>query len=217
VILATVHRQLSAAERVQAEQVSAGSSAAVASASVPARVVPVPASLGVSPGSPTAGILVAAVDDSPMANIVTEAAARLAAHANRTVHVVHAREAAVGGDVGIDGEDLDAATTLVTTHLDQIAAHRVPAEGQILLHAGDHGAAGRVVAEYANDVGATTIVIGAPTHGGLSVLMDASSSKELMRVAKSNVLILNPAAPQPASASPVPARPQAAHKAAVAS
>jgi MFS transporter, ACDE family, multidrug resistance protein len=216
VILATVHRQLSAAERVQAEHVSAGSSAGVASASVPARVVPVPASLGVSPGSPTAGILVAAVDDSPMANIVTEAAARLAAHASRTVHVVHAREAAVGGDVGIDGENLDAATTLVTTHLDQIAAHRVPAEGQILLHAGDHGAAGRIVAEYANDVGATTIVIGAPTHGGLSVLMDASSSKELMRVAKSNVLILNPAAPQPASASPEPARPQAAHKAAVA-
>jgi MFS transporter, ACDE family, multidrug resistance protein len=216
-ILATVHRQLSVAERVQAEQVSAGSPAAAGPASVPARVVPVPAGSPAPPGSQTAGILVAAVDDSPMASIVTEAAARLAAHGGRTVHVVHAREAAVGGDVAVDGEDLKAAAALVTRYLDQIAAHRVPAEGQILVHAADHGAAGRMVAEYANDVGATTIVIGAPTRGGLSVLMDGSSSRELMRVANSNVLIINPAAPQPASASPAPSRPKAAGQAPVAS
>jgi MFS transporter, ACDE family, multidrug resistance protein len=197
-ILATVHRQLSVAEQVQAEHVSASPAAGVR-ASVPARVVPVPARSQVPPGSQTAGILVAAVDDSPMASIVTDAAARLAAYGSRTVHVVHAREAAVGGDVGVDGEDLDAATTLVARHLDKVAARRVPAEGQILLHAAGHGAAGRMVAEYANDVGATTIVIGAPTHGGLSVLMDASSSRELMRVANSNLLIINPAAARAAS------------------
>ncbi len=68
-----------------------------------------------------------------------------------------------------------------------------------------------MVAEYANDVGATTIVIGAPTHGGLSVLMDASSSKELMRMANGNVLIINPAAPQPAAPSEAVARPAAAN------
>jgi MFS transporter, ACDE family, multidrug resistance protein len=215
-ILATVHPQLSAAERVQADQVGAASRPAGAPASVPERVVPVPPSLPVPPGRPTTGILVAAVDDSPMASIVTEAAARLAAHGSRTVHVVHAREAAIGGDVGVDGEDLGAATTLVTRYLSQIAAHHVPAEGQVLLHAADHGAAGRIVANYANDVGATTIVIGAPTHGGLSVLMDASSSRELMRVANSNILIINPAAPQPAASSPAPARQPAAGQAAAA-
>jgi MFS transporter, ACDE family, multidrug resistance protein len=205
VILATVHRQLSAAERAQADQVGPAPRAAGAPAMVPARVVPVPAGCPVPRGRQSAGILVAAVDDSPMASIVAEAAARLAAHGSRTVHVVHAREAAVAGDVGVDGEDLGAATALVTRYLDQIAAHHVPAEGQILLHAADHGAAGRMVADYANDVGATTIVMGAPTHGGLSVLMDASSSRELMRVANSNVLIINPAAPQPAAPSPGPA------------
>jgi nucleotide-binding universal stress UspA family protein len=52
-----------------------------------------------------------------------------------------------------------------------------------------------MVAEYANEVGAATIVIGAPTHGGLLAAMDASSSRELLRVAHSNVLIINPAAP----------------------
>jgi MFS transporter, ACDE family, multidrug resistance protein len=216
-ILATVHRQLSVAEKVQAEHVTPASRATGAPAAAPSRVVPVRAGASLSPDSQTAGILVAAVDDSPVASMVTEAAARLAAHASRTVHVVHAREAAVGGDVGVDGEDLDAATTLVTRHLEQLAAHHVPAEGQILLHAADHGAAGRLVAEYANDVRATTIVIGAPTHGGLPVLMDASSSRELMRVANSNVLIINPAAPQAPGSSPMPARSRATGQAAVAS
>ncbi|HSZ45309.1 MAG TPA: universal stress protein, partial [Streptosporangiaceae bacterium] len=105
-------------------------------------------------------------------------------------------EAAVGGDVAADGEALDSARSLVGRYVDQVTAHRVPAVGQILLHAADHGAAGRMVAEYANGVGATTIVIGAPTHGGLPVLMDESTSRELMRTATSNVLIINPAAPQ---------------------
>jgi MFS transporter, ACDE family, multidrug resistance protein len=38
-------------------------------------------------------------------------------------------------------------------------------------------------------------VLGAPSHGGLRALMDASASQELMRHTSSNVLIVNPAAP----------------------
>ena len=75
------------------------------------------------------------------------------------------------------------------------AAHQVAAEGQILLHAADHGAAGRIVAEYANAVRAAVIVIGAPSHGGLSAGLDESMSHELLRTAQSNVLVVNPAAP----------------------
>ncbi|HEY4464347.1 MAG TPA: universal stress protein, partial [Streptosporangiaceae bacterium] len=69
------------------------------------------------------------------------------------------------------------------------------AEGQVLLHAADHGTAGRMVAEYARSIGAATIVIGAPTHGGLPALMDASVSRELWRHARSNIVIINPDAP----------------------
>ena len=87
------------------------------------------------------------------------------------------------------------ARALVRNHLDRLAAHHVPAEGQILLHAADHGAAGQMVAEYGNAVGASTIVIGAPTHGGLPALMDGSASHELARHARSNVLVVNPDAP----------------------
>jgi MFS transporter, ACDE family, multidrug resistance protein len=206
IILSTAHRMLADAERVQAEQVPAAEShdAAVPAGAPGGRILPVPpgavAAVGAAaPGSEASGVIVAAVNDSPIAGMVTEAAARLAAQDGQTVHVVHAAEEVVAGDVGVEGEDLKAATELVRRYLDQLAAHRVVAQGQLLLHATDHGAAGRMVAEYANDVGAATIVIGAPSHGGLLAAMDESSSRELLRFAHSNVLIINPAAPLPAA------------------
>jgi MFS transporter, ACDE family, multidrug resistance protein len=207
VILSTAHRLLADAEKTQAQEVQAGPAT---TASGPAeRMVPVPGPASVGAGR-DAGVILAAVDDTPIASMVTEAAARMAAADGDAVHVVHAREAAVGSDVAVDGEDLGTARELVQKHLDQLAAHRVPAEGQILLHAADHGAAGRMLAEYASAVGAATIVIGAPTHGGLPVLMDASSSRELLRTTQSNVLIINPAAPLPAGAPERAAREAAA-------
>ena len=119
----------------------------------------------------------------------------LAADRGGVVHVVHTKEEATAGDVAIDGESLDAARAMVRNHLDRLAAHHVPAEGQILLHAADHGAAGRMVAEYANTVGASTIVVGAPTHGGLPALMDGSATRGLWRLARSDIMIVSPDAP----------------------
>ena len=52
-----------------------------------------------------------------------------------------------------------------------------------------------MVAEYANTIGAHTIVVGAPSHGGLPGLMDGGASRELWRHTRSNVLIVNPDAP----------------------
>jgi MFS family permease len=192
-ILSTVHRMLADAERAQAEEVSTATASPVRSGAAE-RIVPVAA--GAS-GRTATGIVVAAVDDSPIADLVTEAAARLASRDGRAVHVVHAREAAVGGDVAVEGEELQVARTLVLRHLDQLAAHDVAAEGQVLLHAADHGATGRMVAGYANRVGAITVVVGAPTHGGLPAAMDASTTRELLRSARSHVVLINPEAPFP--------------------
>jgi nucleotide-binding universal stress UspA family protein len=191
VILTTAHGMLSEAERVQAEQVTGSAPAAPA---VPAAAL-IPVEGSVASGSPSENVILAAVDGSPIAALVTEAAAILAADHGGVVHVVHTQEEATAGDVAIDGESLDAARAVVRNHLDRLAAHHVPAEGQILLHAADHGAAGRMVAEYANTIGARTIVIGAPSHGGLSAMMDGSASRELWRHARSNVLVVNPDAP----------------------
>ena len=181
VILTTVHHLLAEAERVQAEQLEQPGE----------RIIPVPG----RGADEAAGVVVAAVDGTPIAALVAEAAARIAAESGQAVHVVHAREAAIGGDVAVDGEDLNDARALVRRYLDQLAAHRVPADGQILLHATDHGAAGRMIAEYGNGVAASTVVIGAPTHGGLSAVVDGSSIRELLRLTRSDVFIVNPAAP----------------------
>jgi MFS transporter, ACDE family, multidrug resistance protein len=199
VVLSTGHRLLAEAERVQAEQVVAHattSTAAPAAPSGPATaMIPVEGTVPRPEGRPSQSVILAAVDQSPVAGLVTEAAARLALAAGQIVHVVHAQEGVTAGDFGVEAEQLDAARDLVSNHLDRLAAHHVPAEGQVLLHATDHGGAGRLIAEYATSIGATTIVLGAPTHGGLRALMDASASQELWRHARSNILIINPDAP----------------------
>ena len=195
-ILTTAHRLLAQAERVQVEQVAG--SPAVADAGPASALIPVEANTVKANGEaakPGASVILAAVDASPVAALVTEAAGVLAADHGGVVHVVHTQEEATAGDVAIDGESLDAARAIVRNHLDRLAAHHVPAEGQILLHAADHGAAGRMVAEYASTIGASTIVVGAPTHGGLPALMDGSATRELWRHARSNVLVVNPDAP----------------------
>jgi MFS transporter, ACDE family, multidrug resistance protein len=210
-ILATARGLLGEAERVQAQQVTAAVAerrTAPAEGPPAGALIPVPGSITTHRGPPAAGVIVAAIDDSPVAGLVTDAAARLAAVHHRVVHLVHAQEGATAGDAGIDAESLDAARAVVGRHLERLAARDVPAEGQVLLHAADHGTAGRLVAEYANDIGAVAIVIGAPAHGGLPALMDASASRELWRHTRSNVVIVNPAAPVP----PVTARlPEPAH------
>jgi MFS transporter, ACDE family, multidrug resistance protein len=194
-VLATAHRLLGDAERVQAQRVTADPAGT--------RAVPEPSLVPVAGTSEAglpddAGVIVAAIDSSPVGVLVTEAAGWLAAMNGRAVHLVHAQEGVTAGETGVEGEDLDAAKATVAKRLRELAAHRVPAVGQVLLHAADHGAAGRLVAEYANDVRATTIVLGAPSHGGLPALMDASASRELWRHVRSNVVIINPdAAPDP--------------------
>ena len=214
VILFTARRLLSDSERVQAEQVAAhatASTAAPAPASGPATaMIPVEGTAPQPQPRPSQGVILAAVNQSSVAALVTEAAARLALANGQIVHVVHAQEGVTAGDVGVEAEELDAARDLVSAHLDRLAAHHVPAEGQVLLHAADHGGAGRLVAEYASSIRAATIVVGAPTHGGLPALMDASASQELWRHAGSNILIVNPAAP-PAAVSAVSPEPESIH------
>ena len=192
-ILTTARGLLTQAERVQAEQVTGSSAAEPASPGPVGALIPVDANAETA--EPGARVILAAVDASQVAALVTEAAGELAADHGGVVHVVHTQEETTAGDVAIDGESLDAARAVVRNQLDRLAARHVPAEGHLLLHAADHGAAGRMVAEYANTVRASTIVVGASTHGGLPALMDDSATRGLSRLARSNVLVVNPDAP----------------------
>ena len=172
-ILSTGHKLLAEAERVQAADVKAAA----------------------APAGKAAAVMLVAIDGSSNADLVTDAAARLAADDDQVIHLVHVQESPVVGDGGIEGEALEAARAVVRDHLDRLAASGVPAEGHVLLHATDHGTAGRLIAEYANEAGATTILIGAPTNHGLSALMDESASAELRRHAKAKVLVIDPDTP----------------------
>jgi len=192
VILSTGHKLLAEAERVQAQDVKAAAAAPAAPTADSAKpeLVAVGGN-GAARGGTAGEVMLVAIDGSPNADLVTDAAARLAADGNRVVHLVHAQESPVAGDGGIDGEALDAARAVVRDHLDRLAASGIPAEGHVLLHATDHGTAGRLIAEYANDAGATTILVGAPAHHGLSALMDESASAELRRHATGKVLVID--------------------------
>ncbi|MEU1616688.1 MFS transporter [Streptomyces sp. NPDC005722] len=190
VILSTAHGLLNEAEKVQAEQVDATAEPAPGAGAVPS-LVPVEHDAVVS-GDTGRGAIVAAVDGSANAERVTEAAGRLATINGRTVHVVHAEESAVAGDAAAVAEDLEAARTAVRKHLDRLAALGIPAVGHVLRNATGHGEVGRLVAEHAERTGARAIVVGAPTHGGLSALLDASAGQALMRHATCDVVLINP-------------------------
>jgi MFS transporter, ACDE family, multidrug resistance protein len=193
VVLATGHRLLADAERAQAEDVQAAAAAAPATPSSPERSLLTVGPNAVSLDDAPSTVILAAIDGSPAAGLVTDEARRIAASAGGVVHVVHVQEG-VTGDGAADGEALDAAKAVVREHLDRLAASGIPAVGHVLLHAADHGAAGKLIAEYGNEIGATTIVVGASTGDGIAALMDESASAELRRHAKANVLVVDPAA-----------------------
>ena len=145
VVLSTAHGLLTDAERIQAEQVPA------APRITPPRRRPGPVVIPVAGAATSAdgpaGVILAAIDDSPDAGLITETAARLASATGRGVYVVHAQEDVTAGETATDGEDLAAAQALVRRQLELLAAHRVPARGEILRHASGHGAAGRMAAD----------------------------------------------------------------------
>lgn len=182
-ILRTAHAELHEAERVQAESVTGPAEPATLSA----------VELGPSPNGSATGAIVAAIDDSPIAGRVTETAGKLAAINGRVVHVLHAQESASTSESTADGERLEAAEALVRRHLARLADNGTPAVGYVLRGAADHGAVGRVIGQHANDIDARAVVVGAPTHGGLPALMDASASREIWRTVRCDVVIVNPA------------------------
>ena len=184
-ILRSARAELAHAERVQAQSVAAPPADAPSLSTV---------ELDTGAAASTERPIVAAIDDSPTAHQVAGTAGRLAAVNGRAVHVLHVQEQVSTTEAAAGGEALAAARELVRTHLKRLAADGVPVVGHVLRNAGDHGAAGRAISEYANEIGARAVVIGAPTHGGLPALMDASASREIWRTVHCDVLIVNPAA-----------------------
>ncbi|MBM6621718.1 MFS transporter [Micrococcaceae bacterium RIT802] len=215
-ILASGHQLLRRAEEAQAADTAAAAGSgtgtaatgndAGASAGAPVtgrHIIPVDHAASEAIDAAFAGEVVAAIDSTGTADRVVDKALRVAAAQHLKVHVVHALESAVAGDTALEGEDAGAAAAAVSAQLDRLAAAGVPSAGFILLtgpdHPADHAGTGRAVASYANHANARSLVIGAPTHGGLAALMDASASREIWRTARTDVTIVTP---EPAVAEP---------------
>jgi MFS family permease len=180
-ILRTAHKELGEAERAQAQDVAPPAS-------------PVALELATALGGTGHGVIIAAVDDSPIATEVTGMAARLSKLHGRAVHVLHAQEHASTSETAAGGEALETAEALVRAHLASLEEAGVPAVGHVLLNAADHGAVGRLISKHAEDLNARAVVIGAPTHGGLPALMTASASRELFNSVHCHLVIVNPVA-----------------------
>jgi len=203
-ILASGHKLLRQAEEAQAADTAAA--AGTTPGAVPAcpttrDIVRVEHAASAALDAPVEGEVVAAIDSTGTGSRVVDKALRVAAAQHLKVHVVHALESAVASDTALDGEDATAAAAAVSAQLDRLVEAGVPAAGYILLtgpgRPADHAGAGHAVASYANRINARSLVIGAPTHGGLSALMDASATQEIWRTARTDVSIVTPEATVP--------------------
>ena len=178
VALATGHRLISAAESGQ---------------SGPEPLRPRLEPIG---GQPVGGrpvvVAVGATDD---AAAIVSAAVRIADNAATSLEVVHVLQTAVVEELAVDVEEHETARAAVLAHLDTLAARGITANGQLLHSVGDHAAAGRVLAQHANDVNARAIAVGRSPHGPFTQFAEGSFTTALTRAATTDVVLLRPDEP----------------------
>ncbi|MFG2475909.1 MFS transporter [Streptomyces fagopyri] len=181
-VLASGHRLLRRAER------TAGEGEPV-----------VPTLTPVGSATATAGPpLIVAVGAHERAAAIVDTAARLARDAGTALEVVHVQQTTVVEEQAVDVETADQARSAVTAHLDRLAAHGIPAVGQILTSVGDHAAAGRALARHAADIHAGTVAVGRSPRGPLAQFADGSFTSALTHTAACAVVLVDPdSAPRP--------------------
>ena len=136
--------------------------------------------------------IVLAVDDGPAANAATAKAASIALERGTSVDLLHVHETDVIADSAVDRESLAAAQALVAARLDELTAAGVTATGYVMRSVADHASIGELIAGYANRVHAELVVIGEPTTGAFSRILDGSSSARLIADATFDVLVVQP-------------------------
>jgi nucleotide-binding universal stress UspA family protein len=131
-------------------------------------------------------VAVGATEDAPA---VVGAAAGIARDLHSPLEVVHVIETAVVEEQAIDAEDIDAARTAVTAHLDRLAGRGVPVTGLLLHSVGDHAAAARVLVRHAADRHARIVAVG-PSPRGRAAQFAAGSFTATLAVQTPCTLVL---------------------------
>ncbi|WP_305784818.1 MFS transporter [Symbioplanes lichenis] len=150
--------------------------------------------------------VVVAIGDNDAATEIVDAAAELARAQGSALEVVHVRETVVVEELAVEPEDAEHARAAVQRHLDRLAAHGVAATGQILTSVGDHAAAGRVLAQHAEDVDARVVAVGRSPRGAAAQFADGSFTAALTHAAACTVVLVRPGEePHPLTAATLPA------------
>jgi MFS transporter, ACDE family, multidrug resistance protein len=144
--------------------------------------------------TPTAGYqpVLVAVGATEDAAETVNAAAAIAGDTGRPLEVVHVRETAVVEELAIDAEDAEQAHSAVRGHLDRLAAQGIAATGQVLTSVGDHAAAGRLLAQHADDIDARVIAIGRSPRGPVAQFADGSFTTAVTHTAARTVVLVEP-------------------------
>ncbi|PWU50689.1 MFS transporter [Micromonospora globispora] len=176
VVLASGHKLVAAAEKGLVEGETVRPSLQRVGATPPAGYQPVIVAVG-------------ATEDAAK---IVDAAAAIARDAGRPLEVVHVRETAVVEELAIDAEDAEQAHSAVLGHLDRLAAQGIAATGQVLASVGDHAAAGRVLAQHADDVDARVIAVGRSPRGPVAQFADGSFTTAVTHAAARPVVLVEP-------------------------
>jgi ACDE family multidrug resistance protein len=156
------------------------------------------------PGSPLEAVgavtepgsrpVLVAVGATEHAAEIVDAAAEIAHDLGAPLEVVRIRETMVIEEMAIDPEDEDAARGAVSDLLDRLAGSGVAATGQILRSVGDHAAAGRILAQHADEVQARTVAVGRSPRGPASQFAEGSFTSALTHGAARTVVLVSPGA-----------------------
>ncbi|MEV4635975.1 MFS transporter [Actinoplanes sp. NPDC049548] len=172
-VLASGHRLVTAAESGEAEP------------------APVLEPVGVVAGGQSRPVVVA-VGATPDAAEIVDAAAALAREHGSPLEVVRVRETVVVEELAVEPEDAEHARAAVREHLDRLARHGVAASGQILTSVGDHAAAGRVLAQHADNVRARLVAVGRSPRGPAAQFTEGSFTAALTHAAACTVVLVRP-------------------------
>jgi MFS transporter, ACDE family, multidrug resistance protein len=144
--------------------------------------------------TPTAGYqpVIVAVGATEDAAEIVDAAAAIARDAGRPLEVVHVRETAVVEELAIDAEDAEQAHSAVLGHLDRLTAQGIAATGQVLTSVGDHAAAGRALAQHADDIDARIIAVGRSPRGPVAQFAEGSFTNSVTHTAARPVVLVEP-------------------------
>jgi nucleotide-binding universal stress UspA family protein len=134
--------------------------------------------------------VVVAVDSSANADAIEDAGIVMARLADSRVDLLHVFETEIVEEQAIDIETAEVAKQLIAQGADRIRVAGIPSTGYLLTVVGDHGAAGRRIAEFANDHLSRLIVIGRADEGSAASVFDADLVDQVLKHAQCDVHIV---------------------------